>query len=399
MGHCPEGWDPEYWYDMRNYLEEMTPEERKESRSHFKSLDPEVTPDFTFAHKCSNRVVDFLETYGDKEDFLLVVSYDEPHGPSITPSEYYERFANYKFPVPRNVKDTLENKPEHQKVWAGAAQNKNRENIKIQNPNLFACNSFVDSEIGRVLDAIDEFAPETLVIYTSDHGTMLKSHCLDGKGPAMYDEITNIPFIIKWKGHAPKGIKSKALLSHIDLTPSILDYFGVNSPPLLEGESKLNLFQSEAALLEPTKEENQLLTNSEVFMEFGRYEIDHDGFGGFQPIRAVRNKRFKLVINLLSSDELYDLKEDPGEMKNLIGSETHAEIRNELHDRLLKWMNKTRDPFRGYYWERRPWRKDAADATWDYTGMTRQRVEDEIYEPKQLDYNTGMPIKKPTRKK
>jgi uncharacterized sulfatase len=61
-------------------------------------------------------------------------------------------------------------------------------------------------------------------------------------------------------------------------------------------------------------------------------------------------------------------------------------------------MNATRDPFRGYYWERRPWRTDARPADWDYTGMTRQRLSDG-FEPVQLDYKTGLEIKEAVRKK
>ena len=48
--------------------------------------------------------------------------------------------------------------------------------------------------------------------------------------------------------------------------------------------------------------------NEEIFVEFGRYEIDHDGFGGFQPIRSAFNGRYKLTVNLLTTDELYDLE-------------------------------------------------------------------------------------------
>ncbi len=132
-------------------------------------------------------------------------------------------------------------------------------------------------------------------------------------------------------------------------------------------------------------------------MEFGRYEVDLDGFGGFQPIRCVYDGRFKLVINLMTSDELYDTSTDTGELINLINSDEHKCKRDELHDRLLLWMNDTRDPFRGYYWERRPWRIDAADATWAYTGMTRQREAE--HEPKQLDYDTGLEFDVAVRKK
>jgi len=133
-------------------------------------------------------------------------------------------------------------------------------------------------------------------------------------------------------------------------------------------------------------------------MEFGRYEVDHDGFGGFQPVRACCTPRYKLVVNLLTTDELYDLETDPYEMRNLIEDSTYAAVRDRLHDRLLDWMNETRDPFRGYYWERRPWRTDARPATWDYTLMTRQREEEE-YEPRQLDYGTGLEMRAATRLK
>jgi uncharacterized sulfatase len=133
-------------------------------------------------------------------------------------------------------------------------------------------------------------------------------------------------------------------------------------------------------------------------MEFARYETDHDGFGGFQLIRAAFDGRHKLVINLLTTDELYDLRDDPHEMVNLIASARHVSVRNALHDRILRWMNDTRDPFRGYYWERRPWRTDARIATWDYTGMTRQR-ENEPDEKRQLDYGTGLAMKSAVRKK
>ena len=135
-----------------------------------------------------------------------------------------------------------------------------------------------------------------------------------------------------------------------------------------------------------------------VFMEFGRYEVDHDGFGGMQLIRAIFDGRHKLVLNLLTSDELYDLEKDPSEINNLIEDEAYKEIRNKLHNALLDEMNRSRDPFRGYYWENRSWREDATEPTWDYTGMTRQK-ENEEYEPRQLDYMTGLEMAQAVRGK
>ena len=57
-----------------------------------------------------------------------------------------------------------------------------------------------------------------------------------------------------------------------------------------------------------------------------------------------------------------------------------------------------RDPFRGYYWDCRPWRKNAAAPNWRYRGFTRQR-ENEEYEPRQLDFVNGLPMNHPQRKK
>lgn len=140
-----------------------------------------------------------------------------------------------------------------------------------------------------------------------------------------------------------------------------------------------------------------LPTHRPVHMEFGRYEVDHDGFGGFQPMRAVITDAYKLTLHLLDRDELYDVRQDLHNMKNRIDDPALAAVRNELHDELLDWMNRTRDPFRGYQWACRPWRKDKTPA-WRMDGYTRQR-ENDPGEPRQLDYNTGLPMEHAVRMK
>lgn len=273
-------------------------------------------------------------------------------------------------------------------MWAGDAVKGDRDAVRILMPDYLGCNSFVDWEIGRVLAAIDQYAPGALVIYTSDHGDMLQSHCITNKGPAMYDEITRIPLIVRWPEHTPVGGVCAHPASHIDVVPTILEAFAIPTPKALAGKSMLPTFCSP-----------QVKPNEAVFIEFGRYEAPHDGFGGFQPIRCAFDGRYKLAINLLTSDELYDLQADPQEMNNLIDSPAHTAARDALHDRLLDWMNRTVDPFRGYYWERRPWRKNARPATWDYTGMTRQREAEDDGEPRQLDYSNGLAMTQATRPK
>ncbi len=387
LGRCPDGWDKEYWYDMKTYLSELTEEERVLSRKHELVDQPGgVEREFTFGARCTMRAIDFIEKHKD-EDYLLCLSYDEPHDPGLCPQPYPELFRDYEFPRSPNVDDTLEGKPSVQKTWAGDRLNENAPE-RLTGDGLrrfFGCNSFADSEIGRVLSAIDEHAANAFVLYTSDHGDAISSHRLAGKGPCLYDEIARIPMLLRWPGYTEKGQIFPHPVSHIDITPTLLDYFGLPEAHWTEGKSLKRIFDKDY------KPET-------VFMEFGRYEVDHDGFGGFQPLRGAFDGRYKLVINLLCEDEFYDLEMDPHEMHNRIEDDEYADARDELHDRLLDWMNDTRDPFRGYWWERRPWRRDALEATWDYTCMTRQR-EHEEFEPRQLDYMTGLEMDKAVRVK
>lgn len=382
-GRAAPGWDPKYWYDMRDYLMELSPEDRMRSRKMSTGENPNWTADDCYAHRCVNRALDFMAKHkGD--DYLLVLAFDEPHGPSLCPKEYSDSYKDFVFPGDSNEADPLRNKPAEQRVWAGHRLHKAP--IPVKAHQFFGSHTFVDHEIGRVLDEMEKSAPEALVLYTADHGVFLDSHRLEDKGPAMYDEITRIPFLVKWPGVAPEGVVCPHLTSHIDVSGTAIDYFGHSVPRTMEGGSMLSTFRN------PT-----IAPHTEVFIEWGRYEVDHDGFGAFQPIRCVRDSRYKLSIHLETTDELYDLEADPGEMHNLIDSIEHAPKRNELHDKLLNWMNVSRDPFRGYYWGHRAWRPEFP-VTWANAGMTRQREYDG-YLPRELDYDTGLPMKSATRPK
>ncbi|MDR3734589.1 MAG: sulfatase-like hydrolase/transferase [Acidobacteriaceae bacterium] len=382
-GRVPGGWDPEYWYDMRDYLFELSPEDRIRSRDPKTGDDPTWTSEMCFAHRCTDRALRFLKDHEDQE-FMLCVCYDEPHDPSLCPKEYSDAYEDFTFLSSMNVADPLTNKPEEQRIWAGPRLN--QQQPPIRDKHFFGSHTYVDTQVGRLLDQIEKIAPNALVIYTSDHGVFLESHRLTDKGPAMYDEITRVPFLVRWPGHTPAGSVNHNLISHIDIAGTFMEFWGFDVPPTMEGTSVLPAFQDTKA---PTR--------NAVFLEWGRYEVDHDGFGGFQPIRCVCNGRYKLSINLMSGDELYDLESDPAEMTNLIDSPQHATLRNMLHDQLLDWMNGSRDPFRGYYWGHRPWRPEFPQK-WQNAGMTRQRKYDG-YLPKELDYENGLPVKEFTRPK
>ena len=381
-GICPDGWKEDYWYDMRRYLEEMTDDERAMSRM-TQTMDlTQIDESFTYGSRVAKKALDFMERYKD-EDYFLVVSFDEPHFPFLCPPPYDRMYRDYDFPKTPSVYDTLEGKPDYQKVWAAERLNPDRDAVRIHNPYFFGCNSFVDELIGRVAEKVPQDAG---IIYTSDHGDLLQSHCLFAKGPAAYEEVARVPLIIRLPD-GQKGVYSAGPVSHIAITPTILDFFGVKQPAQLHGRSLL-----------PTVRDLNAETDPYAFVEFTRFELDHDHYGGFQPMRAITDKRYKLSVNLMSSDEFYDLEKDPYELHNLIDDPAYAAERDRLHDALLARMDNDRDPFRGYYWESRPWRKDAPARSWRYHGWTRQR-ENEEYEPRQLDFVNGLPMVHPQRVK
>lgn len=377
-GICPDGWDPAYWYDGKRYLSELTEDEvhlwRRGLTSVAQLRAHDVRAEFTWAHRVSNRAIDFLDTCAD-EPFLLVVSYDEPHHPYTCPPEYGEKFTDYAYPVGPAAHDTLGDKPAHHREWADAVDVR-LEDGRFRHALYFGCNSYVDHEIGRVIDAVHARAPEnTFILFTSDHGDMLGAHQLVGKGPAMYDEITRIPLIIEQPAAWGAGTTNPTLVSHIDLLPTMLELAGLELPPILEGQSLVSQLEGEAD------------AQREAVIEFQRYEIEHDSWGGFQPIRSILSGDYKLVINLLHSDELYNVNADPGEVDNLIDRQEFAGIRNAMHARLLDWMYERRDPFRGPCWERRPW-QEARLFRW--RGSFRPRPADG-YAPEVRDYDTGLP--------
>ncbi|WP_269523056.1 sulfatase-like hydrolase/transferase [Coraliomargarita parva] len=378
-GNCPDGWDDNYWYDGRRYLNDLSDAEITLWREKLKSpkdlREHDIRPEFTWAHRISDKAIDFLDHHDPEKPFLLVASYDEPHGPFTCPHEYAEAFEAFDYEIGPGALDDLSNKPSHHRDWAGG-ENKNTHTKKRQ-AMYFGCNSFVDTEIGRLLDAIQaNCGDNTVVIFTSDHGEMLNAHGIVGKGPAMYDEITRIPYIIRSPKQAGRGRKVTTPVSHVDFLPTMLDMAGIPTPDILDGSSVKELVETDTE--HPDRH---------VMLEFQRHSICHDSWGGFVPIRCIVQDHWKLAINLMSTDELYDLEKDPAELHNLIDSPEHAGIREQLIDNLLKRMNTTRDPFRGIYWEQRPWR---VKRTLSWKGLYRMKPDDG-HSPTPLVYQTGRP--------
>jgi uncharacterized sulfatase len=288
----------------------------------------------------------------------------------------------YAHPIGPAAFDSLENKPRHQREWAEAVKGHSKYGVRHENefmyhPIYFGCNHFVDHEIGRVLDAVEQYATEnTYTIFTSDHGAMFWAHQLWSKGPAMYEEITHIPLIIKPPEKTTSEPINSTLVSHIDLFPTMLDLAGMEIPPILDGGSLVPMIHG---IEYPDRS---------VFIEYHSFEVWLDYLGAFQPIRCIINGPHKLVLNQFYEDELYDLDSDPTELENLIENKSYSRMRDALHLQLLDWMDEVRDPFRGPAWANRSWR-DTQQDSWNIKWRHRRA---DGYSPEIRDYSTGLPV-------
>ncbi len=379
-GQAGGGFPQEWWYDGKNYADDLGPERFEQYRS-CRSLDDMRRGAFQeeeiWAHRVADRALDFLSHQDGQTPFLLVASFDEPHAPCVVPGNWLETWDAELIPERPGFALPLEGKPELQqqaRVWN---QREDWEQARQQQLKHYLCNRYVDSQIGRILDAVRErFDDNTLIVYTSDHGDMMGAHGLVSKGPFMYEETNNIPFILRLPGQQARRLS--ALASHIDLLPTLLDAAQLPIPEILQGTSLLPLLRQEVETVQ-----------NDVHMSFSRFGMSHDGWGGLFPIRSVVTERYKLNLNLFDRDELYDLQADPREATNRIEEEDLADVRADLHRRILDHMDRIRDPFRGVHWQNRPW--TSSDHPRHYNGGTRHyRPEVFPFQSACLDYDGTM---------
>jgi uncharacterized sulfatase len=347
-GEAGGGFPQDWWYDGKLYAEDLGPELFKryiDCNSVEDLRDAGFTdPEKIWGHRVADRALDFLDRAGD-EPFLLTVSFDEPHRPCVSPPEYWERFTVDDLPKPGNFNAPLENKPELQRIHRRQLGERSWEETAEELIPLFGCNSYIDREIGRVVEAVEAtHADDTVIIYTSDHGDMMGAHGLSTKGPMMYEDTCRIPLMVRAPGIAG-GRSTDALISHLDIIPTMIEMMGQEPPGLLQGVSQL-----------PVIEQKEKSVRDHSHIGFHRFALNHDNWGGLYPIRCTTDGRYKLSINLNGTDELYDLEQDPLELENRIEDSELSSIRDNLHDELLNEMDRCRDPFRSFNWAKRSWR-------------------------------------------
>jgi arylsulfatase A-like enzyme len=183
----------------------------------------------------------------------------------------------------------------------------------------------VDENLGRLLDALDDLglATNAIVVYSSDNGFYLGEHGLSDKRSA-YDESMRIPLLLRYP---PLGVKEKtldAMVLNIDLAPTFLDYAGVRIPSTMQGRSWRSLLERGAGGASST---SPFPWRSAFF-----YEYFYERNFAIPTTLAVRTESAKLVKYPGHDDwtELFDLKADPYEQRNLFSEPESKALRERL---------------------------------------------------------------------
>ena len=258
--------------------------------------------------KVATQAIELLEKHKDAP-FFLAVGFYKPHCPWITPGGYFERYALDQITLPTIPADIHDTVPApalaSTKPWPyfGVTPNQARE-CKLA---YYAAISFVDAQIGRVLDALDRLGlrENTLIVFWSDHGYHLGEHGLWFK-QSCFEESTRVPMIIALPGSKNAGQACARTVELVDLYPTIADLAGLTPPKNLEGTS-----------LRPLLEHPDADWKLPAFSQVQR--------GGF-PGHSVRTERWRYTEWDFGAKgaELYDHESDPQELRNLAGDPLSA---------------------------------------------------------------------------
>ena len=265
-----------------------------------------VTTDLT------DLAVQWLTESDDGRPFCLVVAHKAVHHEFEPPDDLLGTYDDVEIDLPDEAftYQTLLDR----NVWEGTAG-------RLQTSYRRYCETLLgmDREIGRLLDAIEPVADNTVVVYTSDNGYSWGEHVLTGKRWA-YDDNIKVPFIVRW----PDGVQSPGTVIdepvlNADIAPTLLDIAGVPIPAAMQGRSIAPLLRGE-----PVEWRDDVFY--EYFADFP-YQVP--------PSQAVRTDRWLYVeYDRGLTPELYDTLADPAQRVNLAEDPAYAVTRQELSQRL-----------------------------------------------------------------
>jgi len=260
---------------------------------------------------------------GDKP-WVLFVSFVCPHFPLIAPPEFYDMYPENEVPWPLLYEEHQRSKHPYYEAMRKCMNYDDyfdEEKVRKATSAYFGLCSFLDHNVGLVLDALQksQFADNTNIIYTSDHGDALGMRGMWGKS-TMFEESAGVPMILKGP-NLPKSKKIKTPVSLVDIFPTVVDSLNLspNSRDIdLPGKSLLKIAQE---------------TDDYERVVLSEYHAAASPVGAFM----LRKGKYKYVYFAEGYDpQLFNLEEDPYEQNDLFSNENFKDILNSFYDNLLK---------------------------------------------------------------
>lgn len=270
----------------------------------------------------ATEAIRLLEKNKDKR-FFLAVGFYRPHTPYVAPRKYFDLYPLDQITVPSIPPDYFKTIPRLANTLK-PEEAKMDDNLKRQAIQAyFAAITFMDAQLGRVLDAVERLGlkDNTIIVMTSDHGYHMHEHGLWQKR-TLFEESTRVPLFVAVPGMAHKGTATNAIVEMIDIYPTLVELCGFQPPADLDGTSFVPVLENpahpgkEAAITEVTR----MVRKQTVF--------------GF----SVRTPRWRYTEwdEGREGRELYDHENDPAEMHNLANRAEYSKIVEELSNFLRR---------------------------------------------------------------
>lgn len=333
-------------------------------------VDPEfLTPTGAIQSKgyVSDLITDFaLDWLAHERDpdqpFFLCVHHLAPHRPWIPGPAYERLYENDHIPMPETFSDTYEGRPAAAAARMRVNGDLTRNDVKGDPPvgltgddladwyyqryikDYLRCVASVDASVGRLLDYLDahRLVENTIVIYTSDQGFFLGDHGWYDKR-FIYEESLRMPFLLRYPGEIPPGTVCDGMLTNTDFAPTLLDYAGLAIPEEMQGGSARHVLRGEA---DPSWQTALYYrywddVGHNVACHYGVRTLTHKLVHYFKPVGAYRSPDLPAFKPYW---ELYDLRQDAAELRNIHDDPNNAgtitNLRTEL-DRLQRRVGDT----------------------------------------------------------